>query len=267
MPITENHTFHTFPQVPFTMIYVKGSSFEMGSEEYDDEKPIHTVNVQDFWIGEFPVTQAIWEAVTGASIAHEVVERSRNASNPSHFKGERNPVEKVSWDDICTGEMCFLAKLNALLKDELAAKGFKGFCLPSEAQWEYAARGSIYWQNRCRYAGSNLIEEVAWYDDNSHGSTMPVGMKKPNELGIYDMSGNVWEWCADHWHENYKGAPTDGSAWTMQNFNIAKNELNFRVLRGGSWLDVDFNCSVSVRLRDSSNRRNVVDGFRLSLFI
>ncbi len=197
------------------MIYVEAGSFQMGSNEYDSEKRIDSVTISSpFWIGEFPVTQALWQAVMH--------------NNPSRFQGETHPVERVSWDDICTNTSdvpCFLTKLNALLAPELAKKGITGkFALPSEVQWEYAARGGIYWQNRCRFAGSDLIEEVAWYRENSHESTFPVGMKMPNELGIYDMSGNVWEWCADHWHENYNGAPNNGEIWTNQNSDITKNE-------------------------------------------
>ena len=158
------------------MVLVKGGTFQMGSNERDDEKPIHAVTVGDFYIGKYEVTQKEWEAVMG--------------SNPSRFKGANRPVELVSWNSIQE----FLQKLNS--------KAGKHYRLPTEAEWEYAAKGGNQGQNyEC--SGSNSIDEVAWYNGNSSRQTHEVGQKQPNELGIYDMSGNVWEWCSDWYDANY----------------------------------------------------------------
>lgn len=202
-------------------------------------------------------------------------------SNPFYFQGDENrPVERVSWNDIMVSEeekVCFTDTLNALmlshpeyqvklsqLAKAMGKKSIK-FTLPSEAQWEYAARGGQenrgengQWLNDYQYAGSNKIAEVTWYWDNSHRETKPVGLKKPNDLGLYDMSGNVWEWCLDNWHKNYEGAPNDGSAWIY-------NKISYRVVRGGSWrINAD-----SARLADRSSstptNQSIIIGFRICL--
>ena len=192
------------------MVEVEGGEFEMGSEDgRDNEKPVHTVKLPGFKISATPVTQAQYQAVMG--------------TNPSDFKGkeyrdaDNRPVENVSWKDA----MVFCERLTKL------TKGKYRITLPTEAQWEYAARGGNK-SKGFQYCGSDNLDEVGWYDENSGGQTHPVGAKKPNELGIYDMSGNVWEWCLDKWHDSYEGAPTDGSAWET-------GDSSFRVLRGGSW--------------------------------
>ncbi len=203
--------------VSFEMIPVEGGTFtmgataEQGSDAYDDEKPAHKVNLSSYAIGKYEVTQALWKAVMG--------------NNPSGFKGDNNPVEQVSWNDCQT----FISKLNAITG--------KNFRLPTEAEWEFAARGGKK-SNGYKYSGSNDLDEVAWHDSNSGSKTHPVGTKKPNELGIYDMSGNVWEWCGD-WFGNYISSsqtnptgPTSGS---------------YRVRRGGSWGNFAGNCRVSYR--------------------
>ncbi|MEL7400441.1 MAG: formylglycine-generating enzyme family protein, partial [Pseudomonadota bacterium] len=179
---------------------------------------------------EFPVTQELWEAVMG--------------ENPSHFKGATLPVEEVSWDDT----QRFLEKLNALTGEK--------YRLPSEAEWEFAARGGRLSQG-FKYAGSNDLEAVAWYDKNSNQKTHPVGELLPNELGLHDMSGNVYEWCQDHWHENYEGAPLDGSAWTT------KTGVT-RVYRGGGWLDHPRYCRVAFRRSAEPDIRCNFIGFRLA---
>ena len=232
--------------------------FIMGEEnsEYGDEKPAHPVTFKtDFAIGKYPVTQALWEAVMG------------KGNNPSRFKGANRPVEQVSWDDIMIGDKkeekkAFLDKLNALptIKEQNLKDG-KQFRLPTEAQWEYAARGGKYWEAmNYQYAGSNQIKEVAWYRQNGHRETKPIGLKMPNILGIYDMSGNVFEWCKDNWHEDYKGAPNDGRPW------FSEKDKNLRVVRGGSWINYDDNCRVSNRYWDNSDYRNDYIGFRLSRY-
>ena len=219
--------------IPLEMVKVEGGTFMMGENNYDDEKPIHEVKVPDFYIGKYPVTQEQWAAVLG--------------NYPAKFRGRAHPVERVRWDDT----QAFLKKLNQLTCET--------FRLPSEAEWEYAARGGKNNQG-LQYAGSNKLKEVGWYNMNSNGQTQPVGLKLPNELGIFDMSGNVWEWCADHWHKNYEGAPVDGSAW------VTEGEEDQRVVRGGSWLsDVNY-CRPSIRNRFITDDRCNYLGFRLARY-
>ena len=250
-------TIYEVNGVPFEMITVEKGSFMMGDDKSkrSREKPAHLVTFEkDFALGKYPVTQALWEAVLG------------KGNNPSGFKGANLPVEHVSWDDIMVGnkkgdQSAFLAKLNAIPSIQAKnAKEGKAFRLPTEAQWEYASRGGKYWETYpYLYAGSNQLKEVAWFYKNSHSASKPVGLKMPNILGLHDMSGNVWEWCADVWHTDYKGAPEDGTAW----FKV--EEKNLRVIRGGSWFD-DFNCRVSLRLGYYSNDRDYYIGFRLSRY-
>ncbi len=233
------HTFH--------LVKVQKGGFMMGDDqsEYSYEKPAHRVDIiADFELGQYPVTQALWEAVMGA--------------NPSRFKGADRPVEQVSWDDI-RGEDGFLARLNAL--PEIAARNAadgRQFRLPSEAEWEYAARGGRYartfpWE----YAGSNHLAEVGWYGDNSQQQTQPVGRKQPNALGLYDMSGNVWEWCEDVWQDNYHNTPRDGSA------NV-DGKSGVRVLRGGSWNYFIRYSRVADRFWFNSFDRGINFGLRLA---
>ncbi|AEE52752.1 formylglycine-generating enzyme family protein [Haliscomenobacter hydrossis] len=204
---TETITALDGQRFSFRMIEVLGGDFMMGADDKAanyDEKPIHQVNAPTFWMGEFPVTQVLWQAVLG--------------ENPSYFPGLDRPVEQVSWNDVTKR---FLPALNVHCG--------KNYRLPSEAEWEYAARGGIH-HSLYGYAGSNRLKDVGWYAENSHGETKAVGLKQPNALGLFDMSANVWEWCADHWHDNYKGATKDGSAWIEMG-----EEGRSRVLRGGSW--------------------------------
>jgi len=218
----------------FDMISIEGGSFLMGSEDpeaREREKPVHPVTVPSFYMAKYPVTQALWKAVMG--------------NNPSYFQGDKRPVEQVSWDDA----QAFIQQLN-----ERTGENYR---LPTEAEWEYAARGGIYGQG-FKYAGSNKLKEVGWYDGNSHGETKPVGLKFPNELGLYDMNGNVWEWCQDVWHENYEGAPSDGSAW------MEGSDQALRVVRGGSWfIDTDY-CRVAYRNWYYQDYRGGNFGFRLA---
>lgn len=207
---------------PYRLLHVPGGEFLMGSPDdtpnaLDSEKPAHRVRVADFFIGEFQVTQDLWEAVTGQA--------------PSGFKGPRRPVEQISWADV---QNVFLPRLFELTGQRLR--------LPTEAEWEYAVRGGPFWENnQYRFAGSNLLKRVGWYNKNSNNETHDVGLLLPNTLGLYDMSGNVWEWCADCWHGSYHGAPEDGKTWNAENETRA-------VLRGGSWgLDSRY-CRVAQRL-------------------
>lgn len=196
--------------VTFKMLPVEGGTFtmgataEQGSDADGDEKPTHSVTLSSYYMGETEVTQALWQAVMG--------------SNPSYYKGNNLPVEQVSWDDCQT----FINKLNQLLAGQL---GGKRFALPTEAQWEYAARGGKK-SKGYKYSGSKTLGSVAWYDDNSGSTTHAVGTKQANELGLYDMSGNVCEWCSD-WYGSY------GSSAQTNPTGPATG--SFRVYRGGSW--------------------------------
>lgn len=218
--------------VSFDMVYVEGGTFmmgateEQGSEAENDEKPAHPVTVSDFYIGKYEVTQAQWKAVMG--------------SNPSSWKGDDFPVECVVWEDI----QKFLKKLNA--------KTGRHFRLPTEAEWEYAARGG----NKSRgykYSGSNDIGSVAWYGDNSGSKTHPVGQKSPNELGLYDMSGNVWEWCQE-WYVSFSSTLQTDPTGTSMNTNC--------VLRGGGSDNHAVFCWVVYRTHHGS----WCTGFRLVVF-
>jgi formylglycine-generating enzyme required for sulfatase activity len=199
--------------------FMMGATSEQGSDAWKDEKPAHQVTLSSFSIGKYEVTQEEWEAVMG--------------SNPSKFKGVKRPVERVSWDD-CQE---FIRKLNQ--------KTGKHFRLPTEAEWEFAARGGNR-SNGYKYSGSNDKRNVAWY--NSHKKTHPVGQKSPNELGLYDMSGNVFEWCQDWYDSSYY----DTSPSTNPVNNTSASRL---VIRGGSWFEFARFCRVS-------NRSCVKHGFR-----
>ena len=231
-----NQTF-TVNGVSFEMIFVKGGTFtmgataEQGSVAFDNEKPAHSVTLSDYHIGKYEVTQKLWIAVMG--------------SNPSKFKGDNLPVENVSWNE--TQE--FIKKLNRLTGQK--------FRLPTEAEWEYAARGGNK-SKGYKYSGGNSIGLVAWYNENSEEMTHSVGTKwMSNELGIYDMSGNVWEWCQD-WYGSY----SSGS----QTNPTGASTGSYRVLRGGSWGSIARFCRVSVRKDWDPNYRNNGDyGFRLVL--
>ncbi len=211
------------------MVFVKSGSFMMGSNDNSDEKPVHKVTVGNFYIGKYEVTQKEWQEILG--------------SNPSNIKGDDFPVEKVSWDDVQE----YLKKLNS--------KTGKKYRLPTEAEWEYAARGGNQ-SSGYKFSGSNNIDEVAWYSSNSGSKTHSVGTKKSNELGIFDMSGNVWEWCSD-WYgaDYYKNSPE-------QNPKGASNG-DRRLLRGGSWSLYNLYCRVSFRYSNVPDYRNHLIGFRV----
>ncbi|MDR0895519.1 MAG: formylglycine-generating enzyme family protein [Prevotellaceae bacterium] len=216
------------------MVFVKGGTFRMGSTEeqgsdaYDHEKPVHEVTLSDFSIGKYAVTQAQWAKIMG--------------NNPSYNAQGRNyPVERVSWDD--AQEFC--KRLNMLTG--------KSYRLPTEAEWEYAARGGNV-NKGYKYSGSNNLNEAGWYNKNSDVTTHPVGQKTSNELGIYDMSGNVWEWCSD-WYGEYPAIPqTDpsGSSWG-----------SYRVLRGGCWDSSARNCRSAYRNRHGPGSHDYRYGFRV----
>ena len=213
------------------MIRVNGGSFSMGySKGYTNELPIHKVTLDTFYIGKYEITQKVWLAVMG--------------SNPAHFKySDQCPVEMVSYYDIEK----FIEKINLLT-------GLQ-FRLPTEAEWEFAAIGGEKGK-RTRYAGSYKINEVAWYNRNSDEKTHPVGEKEPNELAIYDMSGNVYEWTQD-WHKRYKAKD--------QNNPTGPEKGKDKVIRGGCWHDDRDACRVHCRVEMNPGKKNGCLGFRLVL--
>lgn len=225
--------------VPFTMVKVTGGTFQMGgtAEQGDDvtkyELPIHSVTLSDYYIGETEVTQALWRAVMG--------------DNPSYFKKDSVNKEDVFPVEHVTYLQCdtFLRKLSVLTG--------KTFRLPTEAEWEYAARGGNK-SNGYKYSGSNSIDSVAWYKENSGNSTHPVKQKNPNELGLYDMSGNVQEWCSD-WRADYKD--------TAQVNPTGPEKGSYRIMRGGNWLYDATYCRVSKRYEDGQTHKYFINGLRL----
>ncbi len=224
-------------QILDKMVSIEAGEFLMGSPEgeeggYSDERPQHKVVLEGFEIGATPVTQAQYEAVMG--------------NNPANFKGEKRPVEKVSWEDA----MVFCEQLTKL------AKGSgRRFTLPSEAQWEYACRAG---RQTAYYFGDDAgkLGDYAWYAENSGSETHPVCEKELNDWGLYDMHGNVWEWCEDSWQGSYEGAPDDGSAWVDA-------DGTFRVIRGGSWYDGARYCRSAFRRYDTPDNRSLNVGFRV----
>jgi len=222
----------------FDMILIQGGRFLMGSDpasdpdSFGDEKPQHQVAISDFYLAQFPVSQGLWQALMG--------------ENPAYFSGLDRPQETISWD---VAQEC-INKLSGITR--------QSFRLPSEAEWEYAARGGKF-NLGCNYAGSKRVKEVTWYNQNSHGETKPIGRKFPNELGLYDMSGNVREWCADNWHSNYEHAPVDGSAW------IDVEQGSIRVSRGGGWNYASRRCRSADRSLWDPDYRHFYLGFRLAL--
>ena len=233
------------PSDPFAnqMVSIPSGSFQMGQPDPNigcdgcsqDENPIHSVYISSFKMSKYEVTQRQWRDIMG--------------SNPSYFKGCDNcPVEQVSWNDI----QVFLRKLNAQTS--------KNYRLPTEAEWEYAARGGQSY----KYAGSNNLGSVGWYDENSYDlgkehedyGTNPVGQKSPNGYGLYDMSGNVWEWCSD-WYDSgyYKNSPSNNPK--------GPSSGPYRVLRGGSWSNSPFICRVANLLNFTPANRDFIFGFRI----
>ena len=256
--ITKDGIFNGLPNDE--MVFVKGGTFTMGATEeqgtsdpYDDEYPIHQVTLSDFCIGKYEVTQQLWEYVMNYSgTCADGSTMSAYASdvwlgtNPSSSYGVGNyyPAYYVSWEDIVNN---FMPRLNKITG--------KTFRLPTEAEWEYAARGGNKSQGY-KYSGSNTIGDVAWYYDNSSSTAHQVGTKAPNELGLYDMSGNVWEWCSDRYGSYSSSSQTNPTGPTSG---------SYRVLRGGSWLSNAQRCRVSDRDSTAPSYRDVNLGFRLVL--
>ncbi|HPN38878.1 MAG TPA: SUMF1/EgtB/PvdO family nonheme iron enzyme [Melioribacteraceae bacterium] len=224
-PVTPN-------PVEVEMITVQGGTFDMGGTISSNELPIHSITLSTFKIAKYEVTQKLWVAVMG--------------SNPSLITGDENrPVEQVNWNDV----QQFITKLN-----QLTGKNYR---LPTEAEWEYAARGGNQSQGYT-YAGSNDVNAVAWNPNNSGNVTHPVGTKSPNELGIYDMSGNVWEWCNDWYGETYYSiSPSTNPP--------GPSSGTFRVWRGGSCHSSNDNCRSAYRSYGYPVSNYGYIGFRLAL--
>jgi formylglycine-generating enzyme required for sulfatase activity len=239
------------------MVQIPAGRFLMGSpddelERQKDEGPQHWVNVPDFFMGKYPVTQAQWEVVAG----WEEVDRPLK-SNPANFKGPNKPIEQVSWSEVT--EFC----------NRLSQHTNRFYRLPSEAEWEYACRAGT---QTPFYFGETLTPDLANYDwDYTYGEygvekrkkpdrgTTPAGQFPPNAFGLYDMHGNVWEWCLDDWHSSYKGAPDDGSAWLDKTAKTASR----KVLRGGSWIYYPRRCRSASRIHLDVDANLDTFGFRV----
>jgi len=229
----------------FPLVFVKGTNgkpFLFGTESDP-----HEITIKDFFISKFTVTQILYEHLIGY--------------NPANNKGNNIPVECVSFDDIVM-ENGFLAKINSGSVKEKISRQFESisslqFRLPSETEWEYAAKGGMHWTDNFIYSGSNNIDEVAWYKNNSLDRSEPVGQKKPNQLDIYDMSGNIWEWCQDYFHRDTSKIPKDGSPCLEKSTD--------RVLRGGCFHNWAVHCTATKRYEIMPEYKDPCIGFRLVL--
>ena len=261
MPLTLSHrtlTAQYYPEdlgedVSLDMVFVPGGTFQMGSppdepQREDDEGPQHPVTVPDMCVGKYPVTQVQWRIVAGYPQVNIELK-----SNPSNFEGDSLPVEQVSWDEAV--EFC----------DRLTAKTGRAYRLPSEAQWEYACRGG---KSSPFAFGKTLTTDLANYDGNHtydgpkgeyRSTTTPVGTFPANAYGLYDMHGDVWEWCEDHWHDHYEGTPEDGIAWLKN----GSNPDAARILRGGSWISNPRRCRSASRHFIAAGSHNPYVGFRV----
>ena len=230
----QSRTF-TVNGVSFDMLLVQGGTFTMGAtpemkDPWDAEKPTHDVTLtNNYYLGKTEVTQELWEVVMG--------------NNPSYFKGKNKPVENVSWNDC----MKFISRLNSITGQI--------FRLPTEAEWEFAARGGNN-SKHYQYSGSNKLDDVAWYDSNSAKTTHNVATKQPNELGIYDMSGNVWEWCSDYYDKYSSSSQTNPTG---------PNSGTCHVVRGGSWYNYARRCCSLRRNNNDSDYKDCDLGLRLAL--
>lgn len=239
-------------QFNLELVEIPAGTFLMGSPEdegykEEEEVPQHEVTIPTFFMGKYPVTQAQWRVVAELPLVNRELD-----PDPSYFKGDRRPVELVSWYDAV--EFC----------NRLSAQTGREYRLPTEAEWEYACRAGT--QTPFHF-GETITTDLANYNGNPYNNesrgeyrkeTTPVGhFGIANAFGLYDMHGNVWEWCLDHWHENYKEAPIDGSAW------LSDYEREDRVLRGGSWSYSPWECRSASRYYSFPNDKSVHFGFRV----
>ena len=241
----DDSTSFEMMQIPAGQFKMGSPSTEMGHDE--SEEPRHEVDIQEFWLGKYPVTQAEWTIVS--QLPQVDIELK---SHPAQFSGEKRPVESISWHEAV--EYC----------KRLSNSSKRTYRLPTEAEWEYACRagtatpfhfGETITSDLVNYRGTKT------YNDGPKGEcreeTTDVGTFPPNAFGLHDMHGNVWEWCVDNWHENYKGALVDGQAW------IEGGNNNLRVLRGGSWGDDPENCRSAYRGSYTPLVRDGSIGFRI----
>jgi len=229
--------------VPLEMITIPGGTFEMGSNDIKSEKPIHQVNIKPFYLGKYTITQEQYQAVMGI--------------NPSYFKGAKysveggvkRPVEGITWRNAV--EFC----------KRLSQETDKNYRLPSEAEWEYACRAGT--KTKYHFGDDeNQLENYAWYCMSfldTIAGTRPVGRKQPNQFGLYDMYGNVLEWCNDRYHLNYNNAPIDGSSWEIGAVGYSRQQ------RGGYWHSLAVDCRSADRSRRYSALLMGVNGFRVAL--
>ncbi len=230
-PVPQSFTLDLSNTVKLEMIAIPSGNFWMGSPDgvgSDRERPRHQVTIAPFWMSKYPITQALYQAIAG--------------KNPSNFKGNQRPVEKVTWWEA----IAFCEKLRG--------KGDRVFRLPSEAEWEYACRAGT---ETPFYFGETISTEQVNHNQH-YKRTTDVGIFPPNSFGLYDMHGNVWEWCADHWHPNYNGALKDGSAWKTS------NDKDSRLLRGGSWFCNPGRCRSACRGSYSPDYQLYFIGFRVA---
>ena len=250
----------TVPDLGMQFVYVKEGTFQMGSNNgSSDEKPVHRVAIsKPFWIGKYEVTNREYRAFLNASGYNGSTYADSNYLK--HIKGNSNmptgdnyPICWISWKNA----VAFCKWLTEREREAGRLPLGYEYRLPTEAEWEYAARGGSG-DRGYKYSGSDNIASVAWYIRNSDSKTHPVGEKKANELGVYDMSGNVWEWCSDKWHSNYSGAPADGSSW-------GTGSSSYRVLRGGSWSSIASHCQLTDRGINSPRSAKNVMGVRICI--
>ncbi len=239
--------------ISLNMVEIPGGRFLMGSpeteaERLDNESPQHEVALREFFIGMYPITQAQWGAIANLAPVNQEIN-----SHPANFKGENHPVERVSWNDAT--EFCA----------RLSKQTGRNYRLPTEAEWEYACRSGT---QTPFYFGKTLTTDLANYDGNYTYNNGPNGDSRQqttsvdhfglaNAFGLCDMHGNIYEWCEDHWHNNYEDAPTDGSAWLNENKN------NTHVLRGGSWYHYPKYCRSASRIDNLPSFTAFTLGFRV----
>ena len=256
---TARYFIETLPNdVRLDMVEIPAGSFEMGApesekESLDRERPQHEVSLQTFCMGKYPITQEQWRVVATLPQINQELN-----PEPSYFKGDKRPVESVSWLDALE----FCRRLSKYSRRE--------YRLPSEAEWEYACRART---TTPFHFGETITTDYVNYNGNypygdapkgkDRNETTDVGsFKTANAFGLYDMHGNVWEWCADDWHESYKGAPKDGSVWIKDNKNYEAPET-LKLLRGGSWYDHARHCRSACRLNDIARAQYDNYGFRV----
>jgi formylglycine-generating enzyme required for sulfatase activity len=260
--------------VALTMLRIPAGSFEMGAPETEAdsserERPVHRVRLGEFLLGQTPITQAQWRAVAAwQRQEHEDAKRwpeepldpdpVAKLDDAERFLGEERPVLNVSWMQA------------EVFCGRLALRTGKNYTLPSEAQWEYACRAGT---TTPFHFGATLSTKLANYDGRQmHGNgekgdyrqqTTDVFSFPANPWGLHDMHGNIWEWCADQWHNNYEGAPEDGCAWIDEGAKENKNRMRYRLLRGGSWIDFPRYCRSAYRSDDPPDDRSHAVGFRV----